>query len=299
MREIDKNLKEALNTDFEKYPSLNPNIVEDGTVIAKNSRFFSQMMEDGYVFNPYIHRRWLPRQYRKLLSDAGMPVLPRNFHQYIEVHFSNRYWLKFVDDELNKLINLNRYDVKAFKERSQFFTVDIIKKPYVDYVSGFSEQLQKPRSSFFMSIYIYAKCYSYYFLVPIKYLRTTRTADGTCIYQISNSYFDKLEDAKSRIENAMVYSEIKAGIEILDDLGVLKYFHNIPLNDDIKEELIYAYIKEGAYYTIKDSIMFRGGIFRELSGSEGCKELLRCVLDKEKSYGYFFDKCREMLMNGY
>ena len=293
MREIDKNLKEALNTDFEKYPSLNPNIVEDGTVIAKNSRFFGRMMEDGYVFNPYIHRRWLPKQYRKLLSDAGMPTSFREFCQYIEVHFSNRYWLKFVDDELNKLINLNRYDVKAFKERSQFFTVDIIKKPYVDYVSGFSEKAKKIMNLSCSSGIYYFKYKNYYNAVPVKYL--CRMMDGT--YKISNSYFDKLEDAKSRIENSMVYSEIKAGIEILDDLGVLEYFHNIPLNYETKGRLIYAYIREGAYYTIKDALMFRRAAFDGKTSVEGCQILRHLLIESTSQPFYFY--CKEMIDDGY
>ena len=293
MREIDENLKEALNTDFEKYPSLNPNIVEDGTVIAKNSRFFSRMMEDGYVFNPYIHRRWLPKQYRKLMKDAGMPILLQEFYEYIRDYFSNKYWLKFVDDELNKLINLNRYDVKAFKERSQFFTVDIIKKLYVDYVSGFLEEAEKLRNISYFVDYFFVRYRDYCFVVPVKYCN--RMTDGA--YKINNLYFDKLEDAKSRIENAMVYSEIKAGIEILDELGVLKHFHDIPLNDETKGRLIYAYIEEGAYYTIKDALMFRGATFKGKTSVEGCQLLKHTLIECTPLLFYFY--CKEMINNGY
>ena len=38
---------------------------------GKNSQFYKQEMSDGHIFNPYIHRRWLPAQFRRNIREAG------------------------------------------------------------------------------------------------------------------------------------------------------------------------------------------------------------------------------------
>ena len=38
---------------------------------GKNSKFYKQIMADGNIFNPYIHRRFLPAQFRRNIRYAG------------------------------------------------------------------------------------------------------------------------------------------------------------------------------------------------------------------------------------
>ena len=38
---------------------------------AKNSKFYGQVMKDGHIFNPYMHRRFLPAQFRNNIRSAG------------------------------------------------------------------------------------------------------------------------------------------------------------------------------------------------------------------------------------
>lgn len=62
--EIKKELEKS-GVKAKDYPSLNiENILrEKGHTFGKKSRFYKQIMQDGFVFNPYVHRRWLPYQF--------------------------------------------------------------------------------------------------------------------------------------------------------------------------------------------------------------------------------------------
>ena len=47
---------------------------------GKNSQFYKQEMSDGHIFNPYIHRRWLPAQFRRNIREAGY----NGIHDYVK-----------------------------------------------------------------------------------------------------------------------------------------------------------------------------------------------------------------------
>ena len=68
--EIRKELEKS-GVKTKDYPSLNiENILrEKGHAFGKKSRFYKQIMQDGFVFNPYVHRRWLPYQFLDCAKD--------------------------------------------------------------------------------------------------------------------------------------------------------------------------------------------------------------------------------------
>lgn len=90
----------------------------DGKMLyAKNSKFYGKIMDDGEVYNPYIHRRWLPFQYLHILNrdlDVVFVNMPAN------------YIIKYSIKEINTLIWLSKHDRATFEERSMFFSVPVL-----------------------------------------------------------------------------------------------------------------------------------------------------------------------------
>jgi hypothetical protein len=269
MRETDKRMIDALGEENAvKYPSLNNNICIE-KALAKNSAFYNTIMEDGYVFNPYIHRRWLPVQYEDLVAYArsynySMPVAIKDRYTYM-------YAIDFVLQEVRKLCTLSRYDKKAFEERSQFFTLDIVKKIIIEYIKWGMELI--PASGKMTRInhistplgFLYKESYEQ--VNVLKRDEWFGSMRNTAMYDWSPA-INRFEEMMSKIENSKTYFGIYKAIKGLE---VRKGFEkHSPL---IPNDFIEAFWKSGAYYTIKSKVMFQKGEVNGLKGNAACKEI--------------------------
>lgn len=88
---------------------------------AKNSKFYGQLMADGNIFNPYIHRRFLPSRFLQMTYSS------RGYNNCLDDYGYN-YAIRTIVKEVKKLALLERIDKTAFDERSKFFTINAVKK---------------------------------------------------------------------------------------------------------------------------------------------------------------------------
>lgn len=104
---------------------------------GKKSKFYKQTMADGYIFNPFIHRRFLPAQFRRNIRAAGYDGI----ESYVRTHYDWNYVVRFLREECRKLAMLERRDKEAFTERRRFFTVDDMQAILQDYVCAVSKAI--------------------------------------------------------------------------------------------------------------------------------------------------------------
>lgn len=134
---VEKSLEKA-GVDTKKYPSLAmQNILGyQGKAFAENSYLYRKIMKDGHVFNPYIHRRWLPYQFmnsvywvRQYYAETigYAKILERELT--IGNNVGNwKYMYDKFGKELNALYTLSKRDKKAYKERwAAFGRLEILK----------------------------------------------------------------------------------------------------------------------------------------------------------------------------
>lgn len=232
MRHKDSTMSTLLKDKSKMYYSLNFDKVESSTdgydfsdvVFGRNSCFFGQLMEDGHIFNPYIHRRFLPARFKQMCMYGN------NVKQSIAL-YSWSYVFKVMRDEVHKLALLEKADRVAFEERSAIFTVSDIKITIFHYLQAWEthRSLSLPAS-----------------------LNKKR---NSLIYCLTYGQLDTwMKD---------VPLEIKKG------LSSLKCSHDIFTED---------YVKAGAYYSIKNEIMFNHAELKGLRGMEACKELKTMLL---------------------
>lgn len=142
---VEKSLQKA-GVDTKKYPSLSmQNILGyQGKVFAENSYWYKKIMKDGHVFNPYVHRRWLPYQFmNSLYWEIHARYGNENREITYEYMLGNKYsksrntanWphmYEAFEREINALYTLSKRDKRAYKERvAAFDNLDIL-----EYVSG-------------------------------------------------------------------------------------------------------------------------------------------------------------------
>ena len=229
---------------------------------GKNSQFYKQEMSDGHIFNPYIHRRWLPAQFRRNIREAGY----NGIYDYVKRCYTWNYVVRFLKQECWKLAMLRRRDPEAFRERSIFFTLDDMKailSEYVGIVVDMTYDAEKRLADI--------NSYNY------------RTNRATCIfiYGMGMVQKDHIRPIRYRYERfgdavnaAHTYAELS---ELLQGFDFDKVEHSVWSSDRFAK----CFVESGAFYTLKQMIMFEG-----LSlGGRDVKENLD-LLKERGSYSY-------------
>ena len=268
MRRTDEVLMEALGDKANEYMSLSNVPVYEKKNFAKTSKFYGQIMDDGYVFNPYIHRRWLPAQYEREKEDMCL--------SFLRDKIDTKYAYHVMRDEISKMYTLFTYDKDAFEERKKFFTLDTCKEFLISYCEGIKYSIFQ--NSY--NLWLGGEFENFYILIDYKVAVDKIVREGADIkFQsvVSDYKFRELiEIIKDRINKSSGYGELW--------LVINKYPLNlVPCKSSIQfteipNSFLEAYWKAGAYYSIKNNLMFKKGKIDGKSGTQGC-EHLRSLLD--------------------
>lgn len=248
MRTTDEILRQELGDQVNKYPSLNNIQTYEPRVFAKNSQFFNQVMEDGNIFNPYIHRRWLPVEFEELYNAAINSNL--ELEDVYERKYNHvNYVIPFVIGEVNRLYMLSKYDPKAYEERSKFFTPDVVSNILLPYVVGMNRSINI--SGRVMGSYVRTTCFK-----PKKKSSFIIDERGrvneitTCVVDCTT----EMEQCERLLKNPKTLYEIYKACQTLRKIE----FFNDCMYTEVWKEFYKTFLKAGVYYTLKHNIMFRG-----------------------------------------
>lgn len=289
MRTTDNNLANALGEKSQEYFSLCNNKAIQ-TDFAKNSKFHNEIMSDGYVFNPYIHRRWLPAQYWEI-RDLIKKGYYGSWEGYLYDHYKLDYIIDYLKKETHKLAFLNRVNKIAFEERSKFFTVDIIKNIYEKYLL-----MLKCRFSAMTYCWVYGNnvFIEYYGHAKEEWIERSKTLlmnyHGRYVETTNITLGPLLMEIDKEIEalkKAETYYELCKIIDKLPKFKKTDYCVKNHFRESYgREEFYKAFLLSGAYYTCKNFAMFNSKSFYGKIGAEAC-QLLRGMLDAGATFEEF------------
>ena len=223
-------------------------VVERDEAWAPNSKFYNKVMEDGYIFNPYLHRRFLPAQFLSLMKTYNM-----NVHKAIEESYGFMYSIQWVIEEIGKLAYLQKVDQVAFTERQQFLTLDDVKTIMSDYIGSAIEYIDK------LASYRRGLTYNGRYIQTVDYFSGKETQD---IVNIKNNILA----FGNNVYSAMSYEKMN---------HVLRAFNLFKLQYETEKSkaFVNAFEKSGAYYTLKHLILFEGLSLKGKTGAEAAKAL--------------------------
>ena len=226
------------------------NAVDDDQFFGKHSQFYKQVMADGNIFNPYIHRRFLPAQFRRNVRIAGY----NGIYDYVRRFYSWNYVVRFLKEECAKLAMLENRDREAFEERRAFFTLEDMKRIMAQYVQTVCDVLDRE----------YAR---------VKADKPLLRHDGPvyiCPKGMSRIRLPHVRPMKHRftmfsrdVENCGTYAEMS---RLINGFDFAKLSADLPVSHTFAER----FIESGAYYTFKQMIMFEG---LSLGGSDVVENL--------------------------
>lgn len=203
---------------------------DDNRLLGRNSRFYGQIMADGHVFNPYIHRRFIAVQFRELVKRHGIDGV----RDAVARQYDWKYAIEQVKKECHKLANLARHDRAGFEERSMFFSLSAI-------VSILSDYVQEVHRTIDASV--------------------SRAGHGSAeVYVCNYGRIDRNNIRPMKYRFTRLLTEAAACITYAQLDKLLEKFDFLELDRRLRlpDSFVTPFINAGAYYTLKNAIMFEG-----------------------------------------
>jgi len=200
---------------------------------GEHSQFFGKIMNDGNVFNPYIHRRFLPSKYIAYFKRTTQTMTYRRF-QIPRYSINLEDVLRFIKDEAHKIILLEETDYIAYIQRSACATVEDIKcilnevlESYQIVTSTWGDALRY--------IPFNANLYGDYYCDRWRTFTT---------------------EIKEKLDKVATYKDMEPIIQQVMDTMVPRYNQEITLFDGNFGRFSYTYFFAGVYYTLVSILSF-------------------------------------------
>ena len=204
------------------------NTVLNGDYIAK------QIIADGYVRNTKLHRRFVMAQMFQMLNYVSYDGREEGFHACLRNRYGYHYTLTMMVEEIRVLSKLEKRDKESFDERSHFFTKRVVIHVLYDYVE---------------------KLKAYVDTLPTKNCKGVpyKRVNGKNIFveDLPKKLFRPMTDEIRKITLASDYSSMYNRLT-----WFMKDIVKLPFSTTKSKVWIDAFKGEGAYYTLKNLVMF-------------------------------------------
>ena len=234
--------------------SIRMTLNEEGVPVVANETeedpILNQIIEDGYVRNTKLHRRWVMAQMFRMLNyksywgnETGYDACLRNSYGYM-------YQFDMMLEEVRVLSKLEVRDKESFDERSHFFTKDVVIATCKDYLEKLRAHVNSLNNR---------KCKG----VPYKRIK----GKDIFVADLNKKVYEPIKRKIWRLEKVQNYTELYKELQkFVDAMWV-----NLPGQTAKCKVWIDAYKGSGAYYTLKNLVMYHNCKIYYESGSRNEK----------------------------
>ena len=208
-------------------------IDENGNPKKVDDAIANQIIEDGYVRNTKLHRRFVMAQMFQALNYVSWDRKRESYNEWLK-NFGIKYQFEMMLEEIRVLGKLEERDAETFLERSNFFTREVVVKTMTDYIDKLKSSINIKKT---------------YNCKGIPYKKVA----GRDIFvdDLDKKIYAPMRNDIYKVKIARNYNEI---------YKALKTFMNkmitIPYATTKCKEWVDAYKGEGAFYTLKNLVMF-------------------------------------------
>lgn len=244
-------------------------INEDGqpVIVGGNDVVREQIIADGYVRNTKLHRRFVMAQMFHMLNYVSWDGKEKGYTAALH-NFGYKYTLDMMIEEVRVLSKLEVRDQDSFMERSHFFTKEVVVAVLDDYLNKLQKYVESLPNK---------NCKG----VPYK------TVKGVNIFNtdLDKKLYRPIRDRIYLVQRAANYNLMHREL-----MAFMRYnFVKLPYNTPKSKAWVDAYKGEGAYYTLKNLIMFHDCKIEykyEVYRKEAAMQQLKYKLDEYKGEGY-------------
>ena len=258
---------------------------------AENSQFYGKEI-CGYAYNPYMIRRFLPAQFEQLMKKYSY-----NVHKGITKEYPYMYSIKYTLEEVRKLAMLEKRDQIAFDERKMIFSINQCRIIFVQYINAVINHLWEDAQKFVdtnnvgKEYWTGIKGYGWVYCGKVgemilnhKVVKVLETSDKF------KEILKHLKDLKEKIKN-----QYRSSYADLYKWMSEKPLINVPAETKKSKDFMDCFIKAGAYYTLKQKLMFDNRVsFKGRTGREAV-DYLRFFLNKRTEGYVIYAMLKEVL----
>ena len=207
----------------------------NGNPVKVDDTIATQIIEDGYVRNTKLHRRFVMAQMFHALNYKSYDGRSEGYHAYLK-RFGIKYEFDMMLEEIRVLSKLEVRDSGTFIERAHFFTKSVIEKTMVDYLVELKKYIDTLPNK---------NCKG----IPYKRIK----GENIFVVDLDKKVYSQFKNAIGRIKYAKNYNDMyKIVRTFVRDMIALPY------GTAKSKAWIDAYKGEGAFYTLKNLVMFHG-----------------------------------------
>lgn len=208
------------------------------TVVNANAKendiILNQIIEDGYVRNTKLHRRFVMAQMFSMLNYVSYDKRDRGYNDCLRRMYAYDYTFKMMLEEVRVLGKLEERDRETFEERVHFFdrtTVAAVIEDYLDKLKKYVDNLPNKN------------CKG----VPYKRIKKR----DVFVADLDKKIYAPVQRYANRIRVAKNYNEV---YKVLNEF--MKNMIRLPYHTPKSKVWVDAYKGAGAYYTLKNLVMF-------------------------------------------
>jgi hypothetical protein len=242
---------------------------ENGVCRQVKDPIMNQIIEDGYVRNTKLHRRFVMAQMFHMLNYVSYDGKYRGYNDCLKRMYGYGYTLTMMMEEVRVLSKLEVRDKESFDERSHFFTKEVVIAVMEDYLEKLKTYVEALPDR---------NCKG----IPYKKVK------GVDIFNadLDKKVYAPVRGNIFRLKYAKNYTEMYRELE--------RFARNIvklPCDTPKSKVWIDAFKGEGAYYTLKNLVMFHNCTITvpakyDIGCGNSAISYLRAALDEYKGEGW-------------
>lgn len=270
---------------------------------AKTSQFYGKEI-CGFAYNPYLVRRFLPRQFMNMMDEFNL-----NVNEGIRCEYGYMKGITYLIDECEKLTMLRKRDKIAYDERSKFWSVADCKKVFIQYANDCLTEIERLKRGCTLktkSIKLPKRGE-----ISVNVMETIKDNKVVLHVTLNSNVETELNMLIADLEKCHSYKEITEKMRAfklipLDGNRQVRWNYNYNTHTsnkryyrnyigyELPKEFVKGFKKSGAYYTLKNLIMFEGYKLKGLEGREAIN-YMRKLLDCGTEDYIFYAMLKEVL----
>ena len=205
-------------------------------IVFNDDYIAGQIITDGYVRNTKLHRRFVMAQMFHMLNYKSYNGTESGFHACLRNGYGYDYTIKMMLEEVRVLSKLEVRDKESFDERAHFFDRNVIVAVMEDYLEKLIKYVNNLPDH---------NCKG----VPYKRVKKENIFNE----DLNKKVFSPVRSMIVRLRHAKSAND---AYKILHQFVNSKNYIKLPFATDKSKVWIDTYKGEGAYYTLKNLVMF-------------------------------------------
>ena len=235
MNEMGVNTGKYFAVELENGTKIHLIIDENGNPVKVDDVIAQGIIEDGYVRNTKLHRRFVMAQMFQGLNYVSWDKKRSGYNEWLK-NFGIGYEFDMMLEEIRVLGKLEERDRETFLERRHFFTQEVVVKTMEDYMAELKKYVDALPSK---------NCKG----IPYKRIK----GENIFVVDIEKKVYAPMKTEIFRMKYASNYNKM---YDILRHF-MCKMIH-LPYSTPKSKAWIDAYKGAGAFYTLKNLVMFHG-----------------------------------------